>query len=74
MYKGLIHSHPRMSFSYSIRVHPRESLLHRQVTRDYYRMTTMNENIIWIKPTRPLLFFPLDLEALFCTSTFKLKS
>ena len=36
-------------------------------------MSTMNENMKWTKLTNLLLFFPLNLSAPFCTSTFTFK-
>lgn len=41
--------------------------LHIQVTRDYHMITMMKTYIL--KQAHPLLFFSLDLRALFCTST-----
>ena len=36
-------------------------------------MRTMDENVTWMKLTRPLSFFSLNLRASFCESTFTSK-
>ena len=47
-------------------------LLHIQTTWNYYLMTVMDGNITWMKITHLLSFFPLNLMAPFCESTFTL--
>jgi hypothetical protein len=43
--------------------------MHKGVIADYYHMTTMDENINWMKLTHLLLIISLNLRAPFCTST-----
>ena len=43
------------------------------VIKDYDHMTSMKENVNWIKITHLLLFTSLNLKAPFCTSTFTQK-
>ena len=37
------------------------------VLKDYYHMTTMDENVNWLKLTHLLSIFSLNLKAPFCT-------
>ena len=43
------------------------------VSEDYYHMTTINENMIWIKLIYLLSTFSLNFRAPFCTFNFTSK-
>jgi len=43
------------------------------VIEDYYHITTLNENVIWMKRTHLLPSFFLNPKASFCISTFNVK-
>jgi hypothetical protein len=38
--------------------------------KDYYKMTLINENVYWMKPTHLLSSFSQNVRVPFCTSTF----
>jgi hypothetical protein len=41
--------------------------------KDYYKMTLINENMYWMKPTHLLSSFSQNVRVPFCTSTFTSK-